>query len=215
MATESQIQANQANSKHSTGPTSVEGKARVAQNAVRHGLSAKNPIVHGGEQAAFDALRAGLLAEIDPQGAVETATFNELLHAAWNLHRFRVIEAGYANVPFDDPKAAAELDRLSRYQVRAQRAYYRALQEIRTLQTNRALREATFDDDGESKPPALANMAVLAKQSRSGPSKNAISEQLEREGQELERQLKERTRQLREAGGLRRGNTSESGDSAA
>jgi hypothetical protein len=189
MATQSQIHANQANSKHSTGPTSAEGKARVAQNAVRHGLTAKNPIVHGGEKQAFDDLRAGLLAEINPQGATETVTFNVLLHAAWNLHRFRVIEAGYANVPFDDPKAAAELDRLSRYQASAQRAYYRALQEIRTLQTNRALRAATLGEEIDAVVPAMADIRVYAKQTHCEPWKDLEIQKLEREDRKMEREL--------------------------
>jgi hypothetical protein len=39
MATEKQIEANRKNAKRSTGPRSVAGKARIARNAFRHGLS--------------------------------------------------------------------------------------------------------------------------------------------------------------------------------
>ena len=42
MATPSQINANQVNAQQSTGPRSPEGKARVAQNALRHGLTARH-----------------------------------------------------------------------------------------------------------------------------------------------------------------------------
>jgi hypothetical protein len=45
------------------------------------------------EQEAFATLHQSLFDELDPQGALETTTFHELLHAAWNLQRFSRIEA--------------------------------------------------------------------------------------------------------------------------
>ena len=39
MVNERRAQANRANARRSTGPTSAAGKARAAQNARRHGLS--------------------------------------------------------------------------------------------------------------------------------------------------------------------------------
>src|SRR6185312_7446603 len=93
MASPAQHIANQANAQHSTGPRTPEGKARVAQNAVRHGLTAKHLVIRPDDQPEFDQFQADLIAELDPQGAVEALTFHELLHAAWNLQRFRRIEA--------------------------------------------------------------------------------------------------------------------------
>jgi hypothetical protein len=45
MATAAQIHANRANAQKSTGPRTAEGKAKVAQNAVQHGLLAQRTIV--------------------------------------------------------------------------------------------------------------------------------------------------------------------------
>src|SRR5262245_7541302 len=119
MATAAQISANQANAQLSTGPRSPEGKSRVSQNAVRHGLTAKHLVIRPDEQEEFTSLQESLLAELDPQGAVELLTFHELLRAAWNLARFRRLEAEFSTGSPDDfldPGTTAVLDRLSRYQ---------------------------------------------------------------------------------------------------
>ena len=170
MASPAQHIANQANAQHSTGPRTPEGKARVAQNAVRHGLTAKHLVIRPDDQAEFDQFQADLAAELDPQGAVEALTFHELLHAAWNLQRFRRIEAelstGDAADFFEAPNAAA-LDRLSRYQARTQRAYYKALAELRTLQTNRALRVQKLEDPADPEVPVITDINNLTKQTHS------------------------------------------------
>jgi hypothetical protein len=167
MASAAQFAANRANAQFSTGPRSGEGKARSARNAIRHGLTSRQLIVREDERADFETLRDALVEELAPQGAVETVTFHELLHAAWNLHRFRRLEAesftGIAD-PLCDAGSEAFLGRLARYQVRAQRAYYRALQELRTLQTNRALRGIKLDEKVEPDIPAVADIDELTKQ---------------------------------------------------
>ena len=149
MATAAQITANQANAQHSTGPVTAEGKARTAHNALRHGLTAKHLVIRDDEREDFAIFQQSLLAELAPQVATETITFHEILHAAWNLQRFRRIEAEICTGRADDFASAettATYDRLTRYQARAQHAYYRALAELRTLQTNRALRTVKLED---------------------------------------------------------------------
>jgi hypothetical protein len=177
MASAAQLTANRANAQLSTGPVTPEGKSRVAQNALKHGLTAKHLVIRIDEAEEFAELRDGLQAELAPQGAIETITFNEILHAAWNLHRFRRIEAEVSLGTQDDltdPQAAALLDRLSRYQARAQRAYYRAVQELRTLQTNRALRVEKLDHPNDLRVPAIADINELTKQTHSEVTRQAI-----------------------------------------
>ena len=179
MATAAQITANRANALHSTGPVTPEGKSRVSQNALKHGLTSIHLVVRADERDEFDALSAGLREELAPAGAVETLTFNELLHAAWNLHRFRRIEAELASGGPDDlidSEIAAVLDRLARYQARAQRAYYRALQELRTLQTNRALRAFKVEPEDLPEVPAIVDINELTKQTRSEVQSEAMKQ---------------------------------------
>jgi hypothetical protein len=171
MATAAQITANQANAHLSTGPVTPEGKARVSQNALRHGLTARHLVIREDDRPEFESLHHSLLEELAPQGAIETATFHELLHAAWNLQRFRRIETELSSGSPDDlspssPNIAA-LDRLGRYQARAQRAYYRAIKELRTLQTNRALRAEKLEDPDAPEVPAITDINELTKQTHS------------------------------------------------
>ena len=174
MASAAQITANQSNAQHSTGPVTPEGKARVARNAVRHGLTAKHLVVRDDEREEFDSFQEALLAELAPQGAIETITFHELIHAAWNLQRFRRVEAELSAGDFAANENTAALDRLARYQARAQRAYYRALAELRTLQTNRALRAEKLEDPEDPNVPVITDINQLTKQTHSEVTAEAI-----------------------------------------
>ena len=160
MATPAQVIANQQNAQSSTGPRTSEGKARVAQNAIKHGLTSRHLIIRPDEQEEFDDLQTSLYVELDPQGAIETVTFHDLVHAAWNLHRLRRMEAECDLADF------AAYDRISRYQARTQRAYYKALKELRVLQTNRVLRRTDLSGDEREVIPAIVCVGDLHKQSQ-------------------------------------------------
>jgi hypothetical protein len=182
MATPAQTVANQANAQRSTGPRTPEGKSRVSQNALRHGLTARHLVIRPEEQEEFAAFQQSLASELAPQGTVETLTFHELLHAAWNLARFRKIEAQVSSgssQDFSDPDTTTVLDRLSRYQARAQRAYYKALQELRVLQTNRALRAVKLEENETAEVPAIVDINELTKQTQSEVTAKALHLALE------------------------------------
>jgi hypothetical protein len=177
MSSATQLTANQANAQHSTGPRTDEGKARVSQNALRHGLTARHLVIRDDEREEYADLLNSLSSELDPQGAVETIAFHELLHAAWSLHRFRRIEAEASRgtvEDFADPATTTVLDRLSRYQARAQRAWQKALHELRVLQTNRALRALKLDQQEAAEVPAIASINDLTKQTHSEVTAEAL-----------------------------------------
>jgi len=160
MASPAQFNANRQNAQLSTGPRTPEGKARVAQNAIKHGLTSKHLIIREAEQEEFEDLQTSLYVELDPQGAIETVTFHDLVHAAWNLHRLRRMEVEC------DPADFAAYDRISRYQARTQRAYYKALKVLRELQTNRVLRRTDLDEAERQAIPVIVCVGDLHKQSQ-------------------------------------------------
>jgi hypothetical protein len=162
---EAKLAANRANAQLSTGPKTPEGKARAAQNALKHGLTSRSLIVLPGQEEEFAALEASLRAEVQPATTLEHLLFDQLLHAAWNLRRIRRLEAELcdgARDPLTDPALEARLNTLARYQARAERSFYRALKELRALATQRAANQIYAQATGEELP-GLADAGEVTK----------------------------------------------------
>lgn len=87
MASERQIAANRLNALRSSGPRSAEGKARVASNALKHGLTGKQVVLPGEDPAEFDAFRSDLIADRAPQGALEEIFAEKIVADAWRFRR--------------------------------------------------------------------------------------------------------------------------------
>ncbi len=93
MATAAQMAANRANAQKSTGPRTVEGKARVAQNAVQHGLLAEQVVIQGEDSGVFEAYREAMLEELSPVGPIETTLAERVVGLAWRLRRAERVQA--------------------------------------------------------------------------------------------------------------------------
>src|SRR6266545_3039581 len=166
MTSPAKAAANAANAQLSTGPATPEGKAISSQNAVKHGLTAKHVVVREDEIKDFNDLRDFMFAELDPKGAIELQTFNILMHASWNIERFRALEGNLMVNGLDpvfDDSATKTLDRIHRYHNQALRNYHKAMSELRTLQTNRALNRATLDEEEAQDMPILVSMKDFLK----------------------------------------------------
>ena len=165
MSSQRRLEANQANARLSTGPQTPEGKARSSQNARKHGLSAREVVIAPDEREEFEEFLAAYQADLQPQGMTEQGLFNQLVLAAWNLQRISRLEAGLAKDedPLSNGYLEPAIQRLARYQTRAERTYFRCLRELRVLQTNRSLREA--QPEASALPP-LASIAIWTKQTR-------------------------------------------------
>jgi hypothetical protein len=87
MTTEAQISANQRNAQKSTGPRTSDGKAAVSQNAVQHGLSARQAIISSESQAEFDLYREQMLAELAPLSPMESMLAERIVTLSWRLKR--------------------------------------------------------------------------------------------------------------------------------
>ena len=95
--TEAQQEASRRNSRRSTGPKSVAGKARSAANALRHGLRAREPrflVLPEEDVNRYIILQARLLAEWVPVGVMEEWLVGEIGATMWRIGRCHVLEAG-------------------------------------------------------------------------------------------------------------------------
>ncbi len=87
MSTKAQIRANRRNAQKSTGPRTSQGKAAVSQNAVQHGLSARQTIINSENQADFDLYRERMLAELAPDSPMESMLAERIVTLSWRLKR--------------------------------------------------------------------------------------------------------------------------------
>jgi hypothetical protein len=102
------LAANRANAARSTGPVAARGKAAVSRNALRHGVLSRRVLLDDQDPEEFDALMAGLLASLRPQGAVEEALAERVAIAIWRQQRLmRAETAAIALARQPEPIAAA------------------------------------------------------------------------------------------------------------
>ena len=76
-----------------TGPHTPEGKAASKQNAITHGLTARQTVLPGESQADFDALLESLHAGYEPATGIEVQLTGEIAACTWRLARARSREA--------------------------------------------------------------------------------------------------------------------------
>ena len=121
-----------------------------------HGLTAAQLCIPPSDVAAFESLRTVLAAELAPHGELEYIWFDTILHAQWNLRLWRLREAQLLN-----EQNEAKLALLDRHIRRHQTNLNRALQELKSLQTERAFREQNEPKAEPAPAPALADTKVL------------------------------------------------------
>jgi hypothetical protein len=94
MTSKKQRIANRENAQLSTGPRTKHSKFIVSQNALKHGLSAQNPILPDEDPQLFHKLSEQLNAELQPVGEVERALVMLITGKLWRIARVSRIETG-------------------------------------------------------------------------------------------------------------------------
>jgi hypothetical protein len=87
MTAMSQLDANRANAKRSTGPRGETGKAVAAKNAVKHGLRATSPVVSGEKAGEWDTFQSSVHASLNPVGSLEDELADRVAALFWRLRR--------------------------------------------------------------------------------------------------------------------------------
>jgi hypothetical protein len=169
------ILANQTNAARSTGPKTPEGKARSRANAFKHGMTGEGVVLPNEDAAEVDRRLAAFEAELKPSGEVgralvrraavlsvrmdrgvsqETAALSERVRQAEAdflapegldesaIARLRA-EAGVRAM--FDPSREACLAR--KYEAAAERGFFRALKELRQLETQSKASSPGIDEE--------------------------------------------------------------------
>lgn len=93
MTSDRQITANRQNALRSTGPRSLDGKRRSAQNSLKHGLTATHMMLPGENPEEFNELKRAMFSSLNPQGALENQLAERAASLMWRLRRVPVFEA--------------------------------------------------------------------------------------------------------------------------
>ena len=79
--------SNRKNAQKSTGPKTAPGKARVSQNAQRHGVLSQHLVLENENREEFDQLLAALQQELHPVGLVEQTLVERIAVSLWRQRR--------------------------------------------------------------------------------------------------------------------------------
>jgi hypothetical protein len=143
-------EASRKNGAKSRGPKTPVGKARSAQNALKHGMRALIHVVLPDEDAvAFQTLEAALLDELAPEGALQLVLARRVAVAAWRLARADRMEvelfeerrwenAGVGMALIRDGNGTRSFETLMRYRSAAMAEFWRALKTLKALQAEQA-----------------------------------------------------------------------------
>jgi hypothetical protein len=146
VTTSARAEASRRNGARSRGPKTPEGKARAAQNALKHGLRAEKFLVLPDEDAAeFEVLEAALIDELAPVGRLQAVLAQRVVSAAWRLARADRIEAeviaerrygagGLGLALIRDGNGTRSFETLLRYRGAALAELWRALRTLKALQ---------------------------------------------------------------------------------
>jgi hypothetical protein len=140
-------EASRRNGAKSRGPKTLEGKARSAQNALKHGLRAQKYVVLPEEDAGeFAELEAAMIEELAPVGALQTVLARRVAVAAWRLaradrievelfaHRSWGADANPGLAMIRDGNGTRSFETLLRYRGAAMAEFWRALRTLKALQ---------------------------------------------------------------------------------
>ena len=143
------IRASQANGALSAGPITAQGKRSSSQNAITHGLLARQIVMRDESPEGFQAVLNDHLNRLRPADGVEFGMVEEMVASHWRLRRAwaletRMLENGAAAQPsadsldrittaFADLAAQPSLGLMHRYQTRLHLNYQRALHNMLLL----------------------------------------------------------------------------------
>ena len=134
--------ANRANAQRSTGPNTAEGKAKSAQNAVKHGIFATR-FLHGAAAEDVAEMEAAIREMRDyyqPVGKLEGMLVEKIVVECARYARILGLEE--QELSRKHAFFGVSLDRFGRYSTSTNRALSRAMEDLARVQAARRARES-------------------------------------------------------------------------
>jgi hypothetical protein len=126
------------------GPNTAAGKARVALNALTHGISSSRLVVPGESSAAWETHCRTIVEALAPAGPIEMALAERVASAVWRLRRVAAFEeAAIAERHHLAAESARllphplDLDKIIRYEAHLTRQLFQALHELESMRAER------------------------------------------------------------------------------
>ncbi|HLG98514.1 MAG TPA: hypothetical protein VKX49_19510 [Bryobacteraceae bacterium] len=164
--------ANRANAQRSTGPRTELGKQRSSQNAVRHGLTSRSPVLRSEDPAAYKRHSQEFHDEYQPQTPTERQLVQELADTAWRLNRIPLLEAQLLDTAAGDfrfrrrvsgiSEATRALATLGLHAQRLSRQFNKTLATLRDLQAERRASKDRASNQSAARPAPLDNKSDAA-----------------------------------------------------
>jgi hypothetical protein len=108
MATLKQIEASRRNGTKSKGPVTPEGKTRVSQNGIKHGIYTQTVVLENEDENLYNLWRDNHLAEWAPATDTEHNLVIDIVDARWRLRRLSVLET--KALDFEVGRMRSEID---------------------------------------------------------------------------------------------------------
>ncbi len=200
MASARQVAANRRNASLPRGPLSEEASAAIRENALKHGLTAKHVVLKHENYTDYQELRASIVTEYEPGTPQELRLADQIAQNYWRLLRSRRVETATFENRLGTLKArlhidpAAEIDNdeglsicmsnesrdfdtLRRYETGIERAWYRAIRELRATQKERREHQAEQAAEEAYNPTLADTIAKKSSISASEPQFHIIEEE--------------------------------------
>jgi hypothetical protein len=152
---EAKLDANRLNGAKSHGPVSATGRARSAQNAIKHGLCSVFNVLESEDQGMYNDLLQRFVHTEKPADDVEYELVARMARATWMSERAVRFQSGcFIHQPrteeqvADDSQTVSlklnELEKFMRYQTTHERAYDRAANALAKHRKEKAAQERGF-----------------------------------------------------------------------
>jgi hypothetical protein len=148
-------EANRANAQKSTGAVTPEGKAKVSQNRLVHGLTGRFRVLPCENQDRYNELLDRFMEDEKPVGSVEVELVIKMARHTWQSERAGRFQEGCFIVDDQTPEqkennqdtinVRGDLERYLRYQTHHDRAYQRASKELQERRKQRMKAELGFE----------------------------------------------------------------------